>query len=63
MKHMDGTIIAHDAQSGEILWEWNYDDHNNNSSIFTLNRQYSVKAEFELSSDGLMIYYGDIYGG
>ena len=50
-------MISQNVRTGDIFWEWNCTDVTRDVYCYD-----SVEAEFALSPDGLMLYYGDIFG-
>eukprot|EP00547_Thalassionema_nitzschioides_P010138 CAMPEP_0194229954 /NCGR_PEP_ID=MMETSP0156-20130528/44156_1 /TAXON_ID=33649 /ORGANISM="Thalassionema nitzschioides, Strain L26-B" /LENGTH=937 /DNA_ID=CAMNT_0038962519 /DNA_START=13 /DNA_END=2826 /DNA_ORIENTATION=- len=54
---MRGNVRQHDAATGEIIWEFNCNDLSQ-----TRLCQHSVEAEFSLSPDDNVLYFGDIFG-
>ncbi len=56
-QHMDGTVIAQDANTGSIRWEIDC------SAISGVKGCYdSVEGEFLVSRDGTQLFYGDFKG-
>eukprot|EP00592_Proboscia_alata_P002110 CAMPEP_0194376272 /NCGR_PEP_ID=MMETSP0174-20130528/24701_1 /TAXON_ID=216777 /ORGANISM="Proboscia alata, Strain PI-D3" /LENGTH=745 /DNA_ID=CAMNT_0039156857 /DNA_START=463 /DNA_END=2697 /DNA_ORIENTATION=+ len=59
IRHNDGTLTSYDALSGAIQWKFSCRDLESNANSLC---QSSVEAEFTISDNGIMVYYGDIYG-
>ena len=54
----NGKVVAHEQVDGSTFWEFDYCD----SAPMDVSCTSDVKGEFSLSSNGLVMYYGDLLG-